>query len=108
VSGSTAYPAPHQDEPRIDAIDGAKGCPAVILDLPTSTYTLSFGGNASLFVRTGAVIWKRESQAVPTTPSISALQRMARSSTLPATVRRQPSSATSLAGVSSSTKPTAG
>src|SRR5271165_888802 len=32
VSGSSAYPAPHQDEPRIDAIDGAKGCPPVILD----------------------------------------------------------------------------
>jgi hypothetical protein len=32
VFRSTAYPAPHQDEPRIDAIDGAKGYPPVILD----------------------------------------------------------------------------
>src|SRR5208282_6595386 len=31
----------------------------------TSTYTLSFEGNASLFVRTGAVICERDNQTVP-------------------------------------------
>ena len=49
VSGSTAYPAPHQDEPRIDAIDGAKGVRWSFLTPRSSTYTLSFEGNASPF-----------------------------------------------------------
>src|SRR5271166_1374069 len=49
VSGSSAYPAPHQDEPRVDAIDGAKGARGSFLTPRTSTYTLSFEGNASLF-----------------------------------------------------------
>ena len=56
-------------------------------------------------LNTAATLW---CSVAITTPRISALQRMARSSTLPSTVRRQPSSATPLAGVSPSTKPTAG
>src|SRR5208337_2882523 len=101
-SGPSPGRAPDRCDRRGEGVSAGHTRPA------ESTYTLSFEGNASLFVRTGAVIWKRDNQAVPTTPSTSALQRMARSSTLPATVRRQPSSATPLAGVSSSTKPTAG
>jgi hypothetical protein len=49
VSGSSAFPAPHQDEPRIDAIDGAKGCRRSFSTPRSSTFTLSFEGNASPF-----------------------------------------------------------
>jgi hypothetical protein len=43
------YPASHQDEPRIDAIDGAKGVRRSFLTPRTSIYTLSFEENASPF-----------------------------------------------------------
>jgi hypothetical protein len=47
--GARPYPAPHQNEPRIDAIDGAKGVSRSILTPRTSTFTLSFEENARPF-----------------------------------------------------------
>ena len=63
VSGSSAFPAPHQDEPRIDAIDGAKGCRRSFSTPRSSTYTLSFEGNASPFCTLARLFRGRGNQA---------------------------------------------
>ena len=56
VSGSSAFPAPHQDEPRIDAIDGAKGCPPVILDPAVVHIHALFRRERQSFLHAGALI----------------------------------------------------
>src|SRR5271166_1753582 len=55
VSGSSAYPAPHQNEPRIDAIDGAKGCPPVILGPADVHIHALFRRERQSFLRQNAV-----------------------------------------------------
>jgi hypothetical protein len=52
IRGS-ANPAPHQDEPRIDAINGAKGCSRVILDLADVHIHALFRRERQSFLRIG-------------------------------------------------------